>query len=323
MRVLVTGAFGTLGRAAVRELTARDHEVRCLDVPTRANRRAARRRPAGVEVAWGDVRDPATLRAAVAGRDAVLHGAAILAPASESDPERSWAVNVDGTRAVVAALEAVAPDAVLVFPSSISVFGADPARTTPVRADDPVVASDNYTRQKIACEEIVRASRLRWVVLRVGVCVDPTARQLDAAAIRLVFDVAPDNRVEYVHPEDVARAQANTLERPEAWRRVLLVGGGAACRVRHRDLVSTIFDALGLDAPPPEAFGDAPYYTDWMDTAESERLLCYQRRTFDDFRAEMTASLSTVRAFVRPARPLVRRWLLGHSRPWRQRPAPH
>jgi nucleoside-diphosphate-sugar epimerase len=317
VRVLVTGAFGTLGRAGVRALVARGHRVRCLDVPTPANRRAAHRER--VEIAWGDVRDPATVRAAVAGQEAVLHAAAVLAPASERDPARSWAVNVEGTRALVAALAAAAPDALLVYPSSVTVFGADPSRTTPVHAGDPVVATDHYTRQKLACEEIVRASRLRWVVLRVGVAVDPTARRMDLAALRMLFDVAPDNRLEYVHPDDVARAQANALERPEAWGRTLLIGGGARCRVRHRDLVQALFEALGLAPPPREAFGDLAYYTDWMDTAESERLLAYQRRSFDDFRAEMAVSLAPLRRLLRPARPLVRRWLLAQSRPWRER----
>jgi nucleoside-diphosphate-sugar epimerase len=138
----------------------------------------------------------------------------------------------------------------------------------------------------------------------------------------MLFDLAPENRLEYVHPDDVARAQVNALDRPEAWGRVLLVGGGAGCRVRHRDLLDTLFEALGLAPPPREAFGSLPYYTDWMDTVESERLLAYQRRSFDEFRGEMAASLGPLRRLLRPARPLVRRWLLAQSRPWRERDAP-
>ena len=314
MRVLVTGAFGTLGRAGVRELLACGHQVRCLDVPTRANRRAASRLGARVEVVWGDVCDAACVRAAVAGQEAVLHDAAILAPASEHDPERSWAVNVEGTRGLVAVLAAAAPDAVLVYPSSVTVFGADPARRKPVRAEDPVVATDHYTRQKLACEEIVRTSTLAWVVLRVGVCVDPTTKRGDLDALRLLFEVSPDNRLEYVHPEDVARAQVAALGCPEAWGRVLLVGGGASCQVRHHALVDALFTALGVAPPPRAAFGDRPFYTEWMDTADSQRLLTYQRRSFDDFRREMAESMRFVRRALVPVRALVRRWLLARSR---------
>jgi len=315
LRVLVTGAFGTLGRAGVRELLAEGHRVRCLDVPTRANRRAARRLGDRVDVVWGDVRDAACVRAAVAGQDAVLHDAAILAPASERDPERSWAVNVEGTRTLVDALAATAPDAVLVYPSSVTVFGADQTRTAPVRAGDPVVATDHYTRQKLACEEILRASALNWVVLRVGVSVDPATKRGDLDALALLFEVSPDNRLEYVHPADVARAQVAALGCREAWRRILLVGGGPSCQVRHRDLLDALFTALGVDPPPGEAFGDRPYYTDWMDTAESQRLLGYQRWSFDEFRRAMSEGMRLVRLALLPVRPLVRRWLLARSRP--------
>ncbi|MFD0257281.1 NAD(P)H-binding protein [Kitasatospora indigofera] len=65
--VLVTGATGTVGRLVVDGLLAAGAEVRAL---SRAPERAAL--PAGVRVLRGDLTDPASLRAALGGADAVF-----------------------------------------------------------------------------------------------------------------------------------------------------------------------------------------------------------------------------------------------------------
>jgi hypothetical protein len=70
---------------------------------------------------------------------------------------------------------------------------------------------------------------------------------------------------------------------------------------------------------PRAAFGVASYYTDWMDTAESERLLRDQRHTFATFRRDLARRLRPVRGALAPLRPLVWRSLLRFSGPWRSR----
>ena len=75
MRVLVTGAFGNVGRSTVDELLKQGHRVRCFDLKTRANTKTARSYGDRIEVVWGDLRSPADLAAAVSDQDAgeVLH----------------------------------------------------------------------------------------------------------------------------------------------------------------------------------------------------------------------------------------------------------
>ncbi|HSM50041.1 MAG TPA: NmrA family NAD(P)-binding protein [Thermoanaerobaculia bacterium] len=68
MRVLVTGGTGTVGSAVVGELSARGVSVRVL---TRSAERAAAL-PAGTEAVVGDLLDPATVRGAFAGADALF-----------------------------------------------------------------------------------------------------------------------------------------------------------------------------------------------------------------------------------------------------------
>jgi nucleoside-diphosphate-sugar epimerase len=143
-------------------------------------------------------------------------------------------------------------------------------------------------------------------VLRVGVSVDSRTLAADLSMMRQLFRVAPDNPLEYVHPRDVATAMANAIESPRAAGRILLVGGGPDCRVTQHRFLSAALDALGV-ALPREMLGGERYYTAWMDTAESEELLRYQRHGFAEYEQEMRRRLRAVRWLTAPAAPLVLR----------------
>lgn len=92
--VLVTGASGMLGGAVAAALRDRGDTVR-----------AFQRRPAGIEGVQdvqGSLSEPADVRRAVRGTDAVIH---LAAKVSISGPEHEYrAINIDGTRHVVEAM---------------------------------------------------------------------------------------------------------------------------------------------------------------------------------------------------------------------------
>lgn len=108
--VLVTGASGTLGRAVVDELLRSYVPVRALThrAPLEAPMHETR---AEMTSATGDVSTGAGLDQALDGVSAVIHCA--------SDPRDPARVDVAGTRNVVRALDAWAPDAHLVHVSIV------------------------------------------------------------------------------------------------------------------------------------------------------------------------------------------------------------
>ena len=100
MTVLVTGGTGFVGPHVVHALRARELPVRALvRKPARGSRLAAW----GVDLAVGDVSDPASVRAACEGVNTVVHLVAII----KGKPEDFERVMVDGTRNVVAAAQEV------------------------------------------------------------------------------------------------------------------------------------------------------------------------------------------------------------------------
>lgn len=109
MRVLVTGGTGFVGGAIVRELLRRHYQVRVLARPTS---KVSHLEASGVEIARGDILDPASLQAALAGCDILFHAAAIYdlwAP----DPDAMRRTEIDGTvNALQAAVDTRTPQVV-------------------------------------------------------------------------------------------------------------------------------------------------------------------------------------------------------------------
>jgi len=93
MRVLLTGAAGFVGKAAI-EVLRREHEVRLFDVVPI---------PSEPEMLVGDIADFRTATEALAGMDAVVNLAIIATPGSYDTPELPMHVNVQGTANILEA----------------------------------------------------------------------------------------------------------------------------------------------------------------------------------------------------------------------------
>jgi UDP-glucose 4-epimerase len=314
MNVLLTGAAGNIGHSTLVELLSRDHQVRCFDVPTKANRQTLRPYRGRAELVWGDLRRPADLTAAVEGQDVVIHLAFVIPKMSvtgvESERRPQWAyeVNVGGTRNLLNALRAMPSPPRILFSSSYHIYGRTQHRLPPLTVDDPVQPIEHYSYHKVLCEQMVRGSGLTWSILRLSATL-PLRLQLDPG----MFDVPLNNRMEFTHTRDVALAIANALECDEAWGQILLIGGGLCCQYYYREIVERSLEAMGVGMLPEEAFGHTPFPTDWVDTVESQRLLKYQQRDLGDYLSEMRRILGARRYLIRLFRPLVRRWLLRKS----------
>ena len=318
MNVLLTGAFGNIGTSTLGELIRAGHRVRCFDLPTPANRATALRygRELGenLQVAWGDLRQPEEVAAAVCGQDVVVHLAFIIPKLSitgfESELRPDWAreINVGGTRNLIQAMKLLPAPPRLMFTSSYHVFGQTQDQPPPRTVWDPVQPIEHYAHHKVECERLVRTSGLEWSIYRLSAAL-PFAIKLDPG----MFDVPLDNRMEFVHSRDIGLAIANGMSQPDIWRKVLLIGGGARCQYYYREIVERVLAAAGMGMLPPEAFSQVQFATDWVDTGESQRLLAYQTRTLDDYIREMKAALGARRWLFRAARPLARRILLSRS----------
>jgi len=314
MKVLITGAFGNIGWSATEELLSRGHDVRCFDLKTKENLKLAKKIKGEAESVLGDLRNPEDVALAVQDRDVVVHLAFVIPRLSstggnsEEEPEWAREINVGGTQNLIQAIKAQPKPPRMLFASSFHIYGYTQDQAPPRKVTDLPQPVEHYAHHKVECERMVRESGLDWTIFRLAAAL-PLRLIVDPG----MFDVALNNRIEFVHTRDVGLAIANALEIEEAWGKVWHIGGGPACQLTQRQLVEGVLGAVGLGMLPEQAFPSEPYPTDWLDTAESQRVLKFQRYTLQDYLQDLKGRLGFRRTLVWLFNPIIRSWLLSKS----------
>lgn len=229
--ILVTGASGTVGSVVAAALDGARGMVR---------------RDPGADQIVGDLTDPASLVAAVAGASAVVHCAASLSK-DWNDCERT---NVDGTRLLIAAMRSAGCHR-LVHLSTVSVY--DYRGGHPLDEDCPIWTErvDAYGYTKAEAERLVVTSGLAFTILRIVVVLSmhprsywgPLAIERARVAEAPVWPLA---KLPHVHVDNIAVAVGLALARDAAIGRTynLMDGVGDGRAYNQR-----VFAAAGREVP--------------------------------------------------------------------------
>jgi len=193
MDVLVTGGAGFIGSHVVQGLLDCGHMVRVLDDLSSGRREHV---PAGVDFREGSITDPAAVRAAVDGVEALVHLAAIASVTrSVEAPSETHAVNLAGT-IVLAEAASAAGVAKVVYASSAAVYGAIEREAH--REDDQTAPITPYAIDKRTGEHY-----LRFFALQHG---------LDVRALRFFNVYGPRQRPSSPYAGVIARFATAVLQ---------------------------------------------------------------------------------------------------------------
>ena len=184
--VVITGGAGFLGSRLARELLAAGSLTVAGDAPRTLSRLTLLDRvpvppdlaaDSRVTVVLGDLGDPGFAQDALAGAELIFHLAAAVSGECEADFDLGLHANLQATQALLASCRALGTSPVVVFASSLAVFGGSAG--TVITDDTWPVPQTSYGTQKVMCEYLVadytrkgflngRAVRLMTVSVRPG-----------------------------------------------------------------------------------------------------------------------------------------------------------
>jgi nucleoside-diphosphate-sugar epimerase len=322
--ILITGAFGQIGKRCAQILLDRGRTVIATDLRTDKTVAAQKdlsvgEHPGTLIPSYIDLLDAEAVGELVVTHqpEAIIHLAAIVSPPSYRNPRLARKVNVGGSENLLAAAAALPRPPLFLLASSAAVYGSrnpyrHPERITP---DTPVDPIDHYGQDKVLAEAAIRASGLPYALFRLGGVISPdTHSNLNADYLILMRSMPGDNRFHAVDARDVALAFANGVDREATIAgKVLLIGGNESYVMLQRDLEGDLMTAVGLGRLGPSASlpGDPNddrgwSFTGWFDTTEAQALLDFQQHNWHQTVAWVAESQGHLRTVLRALGPILR-----------------
>ena len=245
MKALVTGASGFIGGRLAAALAGRGHDVVCL---VRRTSRVSSLEALPVRLAVGELRDPASLEAAVAGRDVVFHAAGLVQALDDREFE---AANAQGTRRLVEACRRAAPGlSRFVLVSSIAAGGPGGPDRPLDETDEPRPVSA-YGRSKLAAERAVleAGGAMPATIIRPPNVLGPGSRELERIfgllrrrIVPAIGDERP--RTSLIDIDDLIEALLLAAVEPRAAGRTYYVTDGRA--YAWPEIMAAAAEELGL-----------------------------------------------------------------------------
>ena len=250
MHLLITGGTGFLGRRVAALALVQGHRVRILGRDFAASGDLLK---AGAEPYKADLREPAAVRRACAGADAVIHAGALSAPWGRR--RDFFAINVAGTAAVIAGCRAGGVGR-LVYVSSPSVtFTGQDVIDQTEDAPRPRRFASVYSLTKALGEDRVNAAArdgLATVIIRPKAIFGPgdnalLPRLLDAARRGCLSQIGDgQNRVDLTYVDNVAHALLRALDAPAAIGHIYTITNDKHPRLW--EVIAAVLRGLGLPA---------------------------------------------------------------------------
>lgn len=321
--VLVTGAFGQVGKRCTQLLLQRGRTVVAMDLRNDntaavATELAAGGYPGTLIPAYTDLLDAEAVRDLVTAHqpDAVVHLAAVVSPLSYRKPDLARRVNVGGTENLLAACTALPRPPLFLMASSAAVYGS----RNPYRQPERITRTPGEPDRPIRPGQ--GAGRGGNPGQRAAVCAVPARRDHLAGHPRL-------------HQRRLPAADAIDAQRqPDA--RGGCAGRGAGLRQRRRSCGHHFRQgaahrrqrvlrahpartggrhAGGRRAGPARPVGQLPgnpaddrgwSFTGWYDTTEAQQLLDFQEHDWSQTVAWLAESQGRSRLALRLLGPLLR-----------------
>lgn len=317
--ILLTGASGAVGSKVLEQLShnLEAYNVSILAKKDRLSQKILRPYKKYFQIFWGDIRDKTFVERCCQNQEVVIHLAAIIPPLADDKPELAYTVNVEGTRTLIEALEAVSPQAFFLYSSSVSVYG-DRLNNPQIYVNDPLQASisDDYAETKIEAEYIIQSSKLSWSIFRLSAIFGIKNHKPS----KLLFHMPLATPIEFTTPDDTARAFVNAITKQDLINQTIYnLGGGKDCRIIYKDFLQKSFKIYGLGKLkfPDNSFAEHNFHCGYYADGDTlEEILAFRKDTTESYFYKLQASVSIgQKRITQLITPLIQNQLTRQSEP--------
>ncbi|MHA1380117.1 MAG: NAD-dependent epimerase/dehydratase family protein [Candidatus Helarchaeota archaeon] len=208
---------------------------------------------AGFKIVWGDITIYEDVEEACKGIDWCLCPMAFVSPEADRNPEMSKAVNTDGIKNIIKAIEIQPNGAEHIKFIYIGTVATTGDRLPPIqvgRVGDPMKPSvfDFYATTKIRGERALCESSIKhWATFRQTFILVP---EIMALQDPIMFHQPINSYMETNTSQDAGRGLIDCLKIPDDsgfWRRCYNMSGGPSCRIIFLDFMNIAYKMLGMD----------------------------------------------------------------------------
>jgi len=269
-KILVTGGAGMIGAPLTRQLVYDGHDVTLMDLRSPASLHILREFDLDRKGnTLGSVTDQRLVDRLVQGQDYVIHLAAVLPPKADANHELAQEVNISGLDNIIRAIINNQNHAVLIFASSVSVYGN--------RLDSPEIHTDDlhnpgedyYALTKSNGEKHIKLAGIKYAIFQLGAVFGPELLKPQP----LMFKMPLETKIEWMHKDDAAMAFARAIGNEAILEQTLHLAGGEACRCAYKEFLEMVYESLGFGqySLPKNLFSKKGWHCGYM--ADSEKTL--------------------------------------------------
>ncbi|NOQ73122.1 MAG: NAD-dependent epimerase/dehydratase family protein [Crocinitomix sp.] len=318
VKVLVTGASGTVGAEVLKQLKliASRVDVTIFDKKNKNSVKAFSAYKDIFNFFYGDITNPLEVEKVCHNIDFVIHLAAIIPPVADDLPSLAFKVNVGGTENLVRSLERNSPNAFILYTSSISVYG-DRLENPLIKVTDDLIPSegDEYAITKIKAEEIIQNSKLDWSIFRLGAIMG------NHKISKLMFHMPLSTALEIATPSDTARALLSAISKQSSLsKQIFNLGGGVKCQTTYELFLERSFKIFGLGKVdfPDKTFAEKSFHCGYYeDGIDLENILSFQKDSLNDYYQNVARNTPAWQKFFAGVfKKLIKKSLLKKSEPY-------
>lgn len=320
MKILVTGAAGTVGSEIIKILSnIREITTLATDIKTFKNIRKLKKFQHKIKIFWGNICDKNFLEKITKDIDCTIHLAAVIPPLADKKTELADKVNVNGTKNLIECLEKNSPQSFFIYCSSIAVYG-DRLNNPYIKASDEVNPSqgDYYAQTKIKAEEIVKNSKLDWTIFRLTAVFGFRNHKIS----NLMFHMPLKTPIEIITPEDAAEAFVKAIYHKDSLnKKIFNLAGGQQCRILYKDFLKRALELYGIRNFNFHqlAFAQKNFHCGYLEDSEIlHKILNLKPRSIEQYFEALKLNIPVGYVIINLLfEPIIKKFLLQKSEPFK------